>query len=44
VPAAYFRSPNLEVAVSGRAVYEVDQALREVERGKVAVALYTGIL
>lgn len=41
MPAAYFKSPDLEVAVSGRAVYEVDQALREVERGKVAVALYT---
>ncbi|MFZ8838789.1 MAG: anthranilate synthase component I family protein [Pyrobaculum sp.] len=41
MPAAYFKSPDLEVAVSGRAVYEVDQALREVERGKVAVALFT---
>ncbi len=41
MPTAYFKSPDVEVAVSGRVVYGIDQVLREVERGKVAVALFT---
>jgi Anthranilate/para-aminobenzoate synthases component I len=38
---AYFKSPDMEVAVQGRVVYDAEQALREVEKGKAAIALFT---
>ena len=41
MPTAYFKSVDVEVAVEGRVTYDVEQAIREVERGKVAVALFT---
>jgi anthranilate synthase component 1 len=41
VPTAYFKSVDVEVAVEGRVTYDVEQAIREVERGKVAIALFT---